>query len=352
MSSRLGWSLRFFSFAAAAVAIGLGAYFAATARPLEVVEAHAAPMVLDEKTSDAESGDDAPIYSLVFLLEKPRKLDAASLTKVVKRVYSAERMTGRPDAEVRGESPRFMVQTPTARLLVLNLPDPYVKDREKVAAGIQELRRKDAMRTHKAWLSVDWYGELPKSGEQQAYRTIGKLAAELAGHDCLALLCPALQQMVPYSRDFPQLLRSEDPLRVLEGAENPAVIGVDENDPRILAAAEEAPRRIDEFVAAFREGGADRGCSIKAPFTEGDETEQMWVEVTAIEGKTFRGKLANAPVLLKKLRIDQEVTVAFDKITDWLYMDGEKMVGGFTVRAIKEIKKKKPQADKPRKANE
>ncbi|MGE3164750.1 MAG: DUF2314 domain-containing protein [Planctomycetota bacterium] len=283
--------------------------------------------------------DDSP-YSFVFLLKENRKLDAAKLTKVVQRVFPRTDKSD-PEGEVRGEAPRFMVQTPKARLLILNVDNPYVEDREKAAGKVYELRRREAIRTHEAWLSVDWYGDLPAGGEAEAYATIGKLAAALAGNDCLALFSPRENRLVPYSKGVVTKLRGKNPLDAFEDSEYPAVDGVDNEHPKLVAAQEEARRRVGELIEAFRKSGGKLECTVKAPFVEGDFTEQMWVTVTKIDSETIHGKLANEPVRIRKLELDDPVKLKLEEISDWMYFENGQMVGGFTVKAIAEIKKEK-----------
>ena len=70
--------------------------------------------------------------------------------------------------------------------------------------------------------------------------------------------------------------------------------------------------------------------AIKAPFTNGKETEYMWLLVSAIGEETVTGTLDNEPIYVRNVRVGETVTVSIDQVNDWLYTDGGELVGGFT----------------------
>jgi uncharacterized protein YegJ (DUF2314 family) len=88
------------------------------------------------------------------------------------------------------------------------------------------------------------------------------------------------------------------------------------------------------FVNAFEQRRPDQTFAIKAPFTDGHETEYMWLIVTEIGEEAVIGSLDNEPVYLRNVSAGDTVTIPVDQVNDWLYTDGDEMVGGFTTEAL------------------
>ena len=51
------------------------------------------------------------------------------------------------------------------------------------------------------------------------------------------------------------------------------------------------------------------------------------------DGRVLRGKVDNAPVEMKSLRVGKKVTVRPEELSDWMYVENGRLVGGHTVRA-------------------
>lgn len=50
-------------------------------------------------------------------------------------------------------------------------------------------------------------------------------------------------------------------------------------------------------------------------------------------GRRFQGRVDNKPQKIHGLKLGQVVSVDPNQISDWLYVDNGKLVGGYTVRA-------------------
>jgi uncharacterized protein YegJ (DUF2314 family) len=96
-------------------------------------------------------------------------------------------------------------------------------------------------------------------------------------------------------------------------------------------------------VAAFDER-AGENFSVKAPVTYGDNTEFIWIEVTALEGDRIYGRLGNDPVDLGPLKFGSNVSVPLEDLNDWCYIDRRRnLVGAFTVAAVQEAARRRKQ---------
>jgi uncharacterized protein YegJ (DUF2314 family) len=286
-----------------------------------------------------------PPTSLVFLLREPRYLDAAIVRKAVERAFGVDLSDTSEDARdfvVGGEElPTYIVQVQDRHFLVHNFPTPYFDDREQVARQIGDMRLSKAVRDHQAWLSVD--AMLPES-EEDAYQRIGKLLAELADEDCLAILAPEFSRINSWEPGLEATLRGPRPLDAARQMSQPPVIEIPADDPAMLAAVAEARWRWPEFVAAFEHRQPGQTFAVKARFQEGEAEEFIWVIVNALEQDTIYGTLDNDPVGLRKLAVGSRVRVAAAEINDWLYhKDREDLHGGFTIEVLRKASAKRQQ---------
>ncbi len=292
------------------------------------------------------------LVSLVYLLRTPRLVSAPNLAECASRAFG--RKFGYSDQETTdfvisipsppaeglrpGQGRTFMLQVDGAAFVINNFSIPYVNDPEDHAKTIADRRLARAVASHGAWLSVDALDHSRTAASRdRAYRLIGQMMAELAGPDCLGILCPELDRCNVFDDSLRDVLRSAQPLALFQSPTLAPVIGIEGSDPRMVAAVAEARRRWPEFVAAFAASQDDRSFVIKAEFREGDKSEFMWVSVKRIEGETIHGILDNAPDELKTFQAGQEVVITLDRLNDWVYAQGKQPVGGFTLAAIKAI---------------
>lgn len=75
--------------------------------------------------------------------------------------------------------------------------------------------------------------------------------------------------------------------------------------------------------------------AVKKPFaTPSGSTEHIWINDITWDGSVFRGTVNNDPVDTQEVRMGDEVTVTPAELSDWMYIDGNRIVGGYTVRAL------------------
>ena len=119
-------------------------------------------------------------------------------------------------------------------------------------------------------------------------------------------------------------------------APSAGVATVEEADPEMAAAMAKARATLPEFIAAVRAPTpAQSAFTIKAPFHDGDRTEYMSVTPVSFDGKTFHGTLDDRPVSLHNVKIGDKVTIEPPRVADWSYVDGGKLVGGYTLRVLR-----------------
>jgi uncharacterized protein YegJ (DUF2314 family) len=71
---------------------------------------------------------------------------------------------------------------------------------------------------------------------------------------------------------------------------------------------------------------------VKKPFIQNGQLEHIWLSDVQFVGNRFRGRVDNQPRKIQGLKLGQLVSVKPNEISDWLYIDHGKLVGGYTVR--------------------
>lgn len=58
----------------------------------------------------------------------------------------------------------------------------------------------------------------------------------------------------------------------------------------------------------------------------------MWIEVTEENNGTLSGIVDNDAEETREVKNGQKVTLSISEISDWKYVDGKKLIGGYTIR--------------------
>lgn len=281
-----------------------------------------------------------PIHAFVWLLREPRLFSEDTLRLKVERALAMKFPKGEDATSfVVGQPPAYIVRLGEDTFLVNTFPVPYFNDKQEAASHIREQRRRDAVLQHGAWISADLMtGDQTLTDAQvaKAYRTIGKIAAELHGPDCLALIVTARNWLIPPGDDLLDCLRSDDPLKALGEQIDVPIISVEGNDPQLDAARQEARQRWPEFVAALQAPKPGQSFAVKAPFEYSQGHEFMWLKVRAIEDEWIYGTLDSDPHNVRRLRAGYEVKVKVSDVDDWIISDADNIIGGFSVKALME----------------
>jgi uncharacterized protein YegJ (DUF2314 family) len=111
---------------------------------------------------------------------------------------------------------------------------------------------------------------------------------------------------------------------------------VAENDPKMNAAIDKARASVNTFTQALKAPKPTQSAfSVKMPFTDGKHTEHMWLTSVTFDGQKFHGTLNNDPEMVSNVKIGAKVSVESSKISDWMFVENGKLVGGYTLRVLR-----------------
>jgi uncharacterized protein YegJ (DUF2314 family) len=115
------------------------------------------------------------------------------------------------------------------------------------------------------------------------------------------------------------------------------VITVDSEDPRMNAAIEQARSTVGTFITALRAPKPTQlSFSVKMAITDGTHTEHMWLAPVSYDGKQFHGTLNNDPETVSNVKIGDKASIEPSKISDSMYVENGKLVGGYTIRVLRD----------------
>jgi uncharacterized protein YegJ (DUF2314 family) len=120
-------------------------------------------------------------------------------------------------------------------------------------------------------------------------------------------------------------------------AESPdRIIAVPRDDDEMNAAMARARATVDRFIGALRKPKrSQEQFSFKLPIADGDETEHFWASDVSYDGRAFHGRIGNDPEVVKNVKFGDPVRATPGQISDWMYVDDGRLVGGYTVRVLR-----------------
>lgn len=128
-------------------------------------------------------------------------------------------------------------------------------------------------------------------------------------------------------------------------AEKGNVVKVDTDDPRMVAARQEAIRRWPEFVSSFHAKNRELQHAVKAPFKGASgEVEYLWVAARRVTKDDIIGILANDPILDVGIKSGEQARVKVADVYDWIVTDADGKIhqGGFQTAVLRKIREEKP----------
>jgi uncharacterized protein YegJ (DUF2314 family) len=120
-------------------------------------------------------------------------------------------------------------------------------------------------------------------------------------------------------------------------AQQAPAVRVADDDARMAKAIADARASVGQFRTALQNPKPEQtNFAVKYPAKDGDVVEHLWVTPVRSEGGRFVGTVGNDPERVSTVRLGQDVTIAADEISDWMYVDDGALVGGYTLRVLRD----------------
>ena len=118
------------------------------------------------------------------------------------------------------------------------------------------------------------------------------------------------------------------------------------DDPKMNAAMDKSRQTVQTFIKELQAPKPGQsGFSVKVGFTEKGKTEHMWLTDVKYDGKKFQGVINNDPEFLKTYKLGQKVDVELSTISDWMFIDNGKLMGGYTIKVLRDMMPAKERAE-------
>lgn len=124
--------------------------------------------------------------------------------------------------------------------------------------------------------------------------------------------------------------------QTIEREGEPDLIMNDASDPAMVAATQKARGSLDHFWTVLEAAEDTDTFAIKAGLDTNDGSlEHIWIADLSRDGKVMSGVLANQPYnIVGDPDLGDKVTFRTNQVTDWSYIEGEKMRGHYTTRVL------------------
>ncbi len=116
------------------------------------------------------------------------------------------------------------------------------------------------------------------------------------------------------------------------------VFYADNTDEVMNRAIEKARQTLGYFEESLRSPQpGQRSFSAKVRLEEGETSEHLWLgDVKIDEDGSVFGTVSNEPVDLQNISLGSKVLVQGEDISDWMIVEGGRLIGGYTVRVYRD----------------
>lgn len=113
---------------------------------------------------------------------------------------------------------------------------------------------------------------------------------------------------------------------------DPVTLSADD-DAEMNAAIAKAKETLPQFIDALSNPKSNQSSfSLKMAFRDAGQIEHMFVDAPKFSEGKFTGRLANTPQWVKGLILGQTVEGTADDVSDWMFAQDGKLVGGYVLK--------------------
>jgi uncharacterized protein YegJ (DUF2314 family) len=126
--------------------------------------------------------------------------------------------------------------------------------------------------------------------------------------------------------------------RVSHRKDSPDVYHVSTETERMNWGIEKARLTLNYFKSSLNNPRQDQTYfSLKTKIEDGDKVEHLWLtDVSFDENNIFYGTVANEPLTITNVGFGKQIGVGLENISDWMVLEDGRLIGGYTIRAIRD----------------
>lgn len=126
----------------------------------------------------------------------------------------------------------------------------------------------------------------------------------------------------------------ESEMKKIKRNEEPAIFSLEEIDPEMDDAVQVAKNTMKDFDVAIK-NPENENFALKVRFEHEGGGEFIWLTaIERVEG-VYYGEVANSPYSVKELKLGERIRIEREKIADWMFSSRGRLVGGFTIRVLR-----------------
>ncbi len=120
--------------------------------------------------------------------------------------------------------------------------------------------------------------------------------------------------------------------------DTPDVYNIPNEDERMNWGIEKAKLTLHYFESCLKSPKENQSYfSVKVKIVEDDITEHIWLTNPDFDNDdNLFGVVGNEPIDVKTIKINQKIGIDKDLISDWMIIEGGRLIGGYTIRAIRD----------------
>jgi uncharacterized protein YegJ (DUF2314 family) len=122
----------------------------------------------------------------------------------------------------------------------------------------------------------------------------------------------------------------------IEREGEPTIYSVTDDDAEMNNAIKMANQTLDKFNDALKSENIDfKYFALKSRFKTPNGGEHIWVSNIRLKDDKYFGVVDNLPESTTDVKVGDTVQISNDNISDWMYVDGIKLRGGYTIRLLR-----------------
>ncbi|WP_086594464.1 DUF2314 domain-containing protein [Hymenobacter crusticola] len=128
-----------------------------------------------------------------------------------------------------------------------------------------------------------------------------------------------------------------DPSSTKPAEREKGVYSIESNDPEMTLAIKRGKASFSQFLSAMQQqDSANSNFAVKVHYDDGEQVEHIWLSNLTVENSQLYGVVDNVPEFTKQVKEGQKVKVDTSLVTDWNYTRGKKLIGGYTIKLLRE----------------